>query len=283
MRLFALLIAIVSIVATAHAQVTINPKWVVMSGGDRSREFEVFNEMEKPFEVSMSTLFMVWTSDSLGHRSLDTARSESDAAMSCAGWIKLFPKQFTLPPGGRQKVRLLVSAPPGIPDGEYVARISVGSTEVGLPVEPLPDSVDRIEVVQHIRLNLLLPFMYRKGTVRTGLQLADVSGRHLDTTTAILVETHRTGNAPFRGTIHGTITPEGGGDADTCIILVGQERELGLQQVYFPRLPDGAYRLAVETSTSAPLAMAESFLPAEAVRREYRVIARGERIEVLPQ
>jgi hypothetical protein len=283
LRLLAAAIIALAAAAPVAAQVTVNPKWVLMSGADRSRELEVFNEMEKPFEVNLSTLFMVWTSDSLGNRVLDSARGADDEAMSCAGWIKLFPKQFTLPPGGRQKVRLLLNAPAGIADGEYVARLLVGSTEIGLPVAPLPDSVDRIEVVQRIRLNLLLPFMYRKGTVSTGLELAGVSGRHLDTTTAILVETHRVGNAPFRGTVHGTIMPEGGGRADTCIILVGQERPTGLLQVYFPRLADGAYRLALETSTSAPLAMAESFLSAEPLRREYRVISRSGHVEVLPQ
>lgn len=156
--------------ATLAAQaVLIAPQAVVVDRGQRAGTFTVVNIGEDRVEVDLSTLYGVPVTDSAGNLLLDTKTPITDSTPSAADWIEMFPRRFALEPGARRTVRLLVRPPDGVPEREYWARLVVASRATPR-VAPVA-AVEAVNVAITLEVRSVFPFLFRKGTVATALEL----------------------------------------------------------------------------------------------------------------
>src|SRR2546430_4388445 len=114
--------------------VVIAPHAVFIDGRARSGAVLLYNPNTEPVEVSISLLFGYPATDSLGRIVLRTIDHPDSTMRSAAGWIQAFPRRLTVPPLERQTIRLLASPPPGLPAGEYWARLVVAAKGGQVPV-----------------------------------------------------------------------------------------------------------------------------------------------------
>src|SRR5204862_7437145 len=84
--------------------------------------------------VRNSRAFVIPISDSLGHFALPTVERPDSTLPSAAAWVQAFPRRLTIAPLERQTVRLLVTPPAGLPDGEYWARLIISARGGKLPL-----------------------------------------------------------------------------------------------------------------------------------------------------
>src|SRR6266550_3661883 len=120
--------------------VVIAPHAVFIDGRSRSGAVLLYNPNTEPVEVSISLLFGYPATDSLGRIVLRTIDHPDSTMRSAAGWIQAFPRRLTVPPLERQTIRLLASPPPGLPAGEYWARLVVAAKGGQLPVTGVADT-----------------------------------------------------------------------------------------------------------------------------------------------
>ncbi|MEO7134400.1 MAG: hypothetical protein ABI024_09275, partial [Vicinamibacterales bacterium] len=121
--------------STLHAQgVLIAPTAVFIDARSRTASLMVVNPNDQTAEVEIGTLFGYPVTDSTGQLILRTVEEPDSTLPSAAAWVKPFPRRMTLPPKAQQTIRLLVTPPPGLADGEYWARIVVTARGGQIPM-----------------------------------------------------------------------------------------------------------------------------------------------------
>ena len=127
--------------ASGMAQgIAIAPTSVFIDARARTGLLLLVNPNDEPAEVEISTFFGYPVTDTAGQVQLHTVEGPDSNALSAAGWIRVFPRRATLAPHTQQTVRLLVSPPPEIPDGEYWSRLAIVARGGKLPVTAATDS-----------------------------------------------------------------------------------------------------------------------------------------------
>jgi hypothetical protein len=91
----------------------------------RSRWVQLYNPGTEAAEVSIEALFGYPVTDSIGQLELRTIEKPDSTFPSAVGWIQAFPRRTVIQPLARQTIRLLVTPPAGIADGEYWARLAI--------------------------------------------------------------------------------------------------------------------------------------------------------------
>ncbi|MBI4546898.1 MAG: molecular chaperone [Ignavibacteriae bacterium] len=191
------LIIFLSFTSSLFAGFSVYPRYIVLDASQRMVPLRVNNTGSQDLEVSVEVKYGYVISDDSGKPAIvmDTLSGEPTSA---AEWIKPYPERFILPFGEIQTVRLVAYPPPGLPDGEYWARIIV----TGVPRKPPPTAAagqgkgkSGLVMTQAIGL----PVHYRKGNVSTGVEVTDfrVTPSHADIVCSMNLT--RTGNASFAG------------------------------------------------------------------------------------
>ncbi len=117
---------------------------------------------------------------------------------NAASWIRFFPRRLQLNPGEQQTVRMLVQPPANLPDGEYWSRIVVSQE----PVSTSPsDTTGGLVARLNVRIQTVLGFLYRHGTVSTGIEASLVDTQMLPDAFVLRFDTKRLGNAAYLGQI----------------------------------------------------------------------------------
>lgn len=123
MKTFFVLAVVLLMSSLAQAQVLVAPTLLFVSDQSRFGTFFVMNRSNVPQEISISFRFGYPVSDSTGNVWMQYDDSLMAQNHSCRSWVRGFPEKFVINPGQRQVVRLLISPPPMIPDGEYWTRL----------------------------------------------------------------------------------------------------------------------------------------------------------------
>ncbi len=178
------------------AGISATPKYLFLDKTKKSVAINVTNTGTEDDEFWVETKFGYVVSDDTGgvHVIADTSGSISQSA---ASWIKAYPPRFALGPDETQIIRLVVSPPAGLSDGEYWARIMVSSKprKAAVSSKGTKFGSGLVLVTQ-----LGLAFHYRVGTLSTGLVMNDFKTNVTDSTVDITMNVTRTGNAAFWGT-----------------------------------------------------------------------------------
>lgn len=241
----ALLFALMSAAPLAAQGVVVAPHAVYMDHRTRSGSITLYNPNTEPAEVTISSFFGYPVTDSLGAFMLAQPDSVAAAAMPAAtAWVDAFPKRVTIPPLQRQTIRLLARPPQGLADGEYWSRIVISARGGSVPVQGV-DSASNITIGLELEMRTIIPLLYRKGRVNTGLSVAGVHAARVADSVEVRARLERSGNAAWVGMARGTLADASGRSVATF------ERPIA---VYYdatpsfrmPAPPAGTYSLRLE-------------------------------------
>ena len=208
-RLFALVAVIAGFTRAAAAQgVLVAPHAIYLDHRTRSGSLTLYNPGADPVEITVSTFFGYPSTDSLGQFIIVTPDSVEAEMPSAAAWIDAFPRRMTLAPLQRQTVRLLARPPQGLSDGEYWSRVLISAKGGVLQVAQADSS--GISVGLNLEVRSILPLIYRKGQLQTGLALTDLRAGREGDSLRVRVRMERQGGGAYVGTAKGTLLDEKG-------------------------------------------------------------------------
>ena len=272
MNLWAVLFAVLCPVGLSGQGIAIAPTSVFIDARERTGLLLLMNPNDEPAEVEISTIFGYPVTDSAGAMQLFTARQPDAGAPSAASWVKVFPRRVTVPPHVQQTVRLLVSPPPGIPDGEYWSRLIITARGGKLPVTAAVDS-GSVQIGLSLEVRTIIPLLYRKGKLETGVALSDLRAEVQGDSLVVRARLERKGNAAALGSLRGEVVDPAGRVRATFT------SPISTYYVIVPRvttsidsLPPGRYRLRLAVSSTRPDLVPETILPFRAVRDSVTVL-----------
>lgn len=267
MRRLNLFLALLPAPALLCAQgVLVAPHAVFIDHRTRSGWIQLYNTGTEPSEVSIEFLFGYPVTDSIGHLQLRTVERPDSTFPSAAAWIQAFPRRVVVPPQSRQTIRLLVTPPAGIRDGEFWSRVAITAKAGALPVTGA-DTSQGITVGLNLEIRSIIPLIYRKGTITTGLQMDSLRAGVEGDSVIVRARLRRTGSGAWLGTARGELVNDAGATVGTF------DLPLSVYYSIDPRftisrtgLPAGRYRVRVQAASERTDIPPEQLLLAASVR-----------------
>lgn len=202
---------VVGLAGNGRAQgVVIAPHAVYMDARTRSAMVTLYNPGTEPAEVTISSFFGYPVTDSLGQFMLAEPDSVLPSMPSAAGWIEAFPKRMTIPALQRQTIRLLARPPQGLADGEYWSRLVISAKGGSLPVTGV-DTTSGISVGLTLELRTIIPLIYRKGKLETGVAVSDLRVQPQGDSIVVRARLERQGTSAYLGTARLQLVDSRGG------------------------------------------------------------------------
>ncbi len=154
------LLALPFLPGKAQAQTMIMPTRVTFENRDRSAEITLFNPSnQNPVTYKLMWLNRALTEDG-NFKTLDgPLNPEFDPETA----LLFSPRQVTLPPGGKQKLRISLRRPADLPDGEYRAHLNVqrqGGGTRDLRATGVPDGLN---LKMGMNFGIAIPVIVRQG------------------------------------------------------------------------------------------------------------------------
>jgi P pilus assembly chaperone PapD len=199
-RIVAALLVILALSAASAVYVravSVSPMSVFMNHS--SRTGTIYNPNPLPEEIDISFAFGYPVSDSAGDVTVPLHEQAPDGEPSAVEWLRAFPRRLVLEPGQQQVVRILAQPPADLADGEYWSRVLVTATGGRPPVEQQVQPDVRVAIT--MRTIVVASLNYRKGRLRTGV---DVTSNSLERTPEGLqftLDMARRGEAAYLGRI----------------------------------------------------------------------------------
>lgn len=103
----------------ASAQLSVVPTRVVFEGRDRGAQVNLLNMSNRTEMYRIGWIYYRMT-ESDGYQRL---AERPDDMLDFSDVVVYSPRQVTIPPNGRQSIRLSLRRPPNLPDGEYRAHL----------------------------------------------------------------------------------------------------------------------------------------------------------------
>lgn len=154
------------------------------------------NRSNTPQEITISFKFGYPASDSLGNVKMQYDDSLMAREHSCQPWLRGFPQKFIVNPGQQQVVRLLVTPPANIADGEYWTRLITSST-------PQAKTIDTVRTGITANITFVLQqvttVLYKKGYVNTSVEIPRMLIMPDSASMNLLAFVTRGGNSPYFG------------------------------------------------------------------------------------
>jgi len=114
-----------------------------------------------------------------------------------------------VPPLERQTVRLLASPPPGLPAGEYWARLVIAAKGGQVPVTGAADTA-AVKVGLTLEVRTIIGVYYRQGAVRTGVAISHLRTALAGDSLVVWSRFDQQGNAAYIGTVRGALVDSTG-------------------------------------------------------------------------
>ncbi len=266
LRLLAVLSLAVTAPPLAAQGVLIAPTTVIIDARSRTSSILLVNQGDEPAEVDISTFFAYTVTDSTGQLQLHTPDSAEPGLVSAAEWIRAYPRRMTIAPKSQQTVRLLVTPPADLADGEYWARLAVLARGGRVPIESSTDT-SSVHVGLSIEVRTLLPVLYRKGRVETGIALSGLRASRVADSVVVRGRLERRGNAAMIGTVRSELVDTAGR------VRAAFTQPVSTYLALEPRfvapadsIPSGTYTLRMEVSPERRDLPPEALLPFRTVR-----------------
>jgi P pilus assembly chaperone PapD len=208
-----LILAVILLPSQAQAsRVDILPRKIVIEDRARSADITIMNLGEKTGTIRLSLIS--YRQDEKGvYKLLETPL---DPAFNPDTVVRFSPKQFTLPPNGRQKIRLAIQRPADLPDGEYrfhVKAISYDSLEEA-EGKPTPSKGNSLALKMNIAV--AVPVIVRKGELVSSAKMENITllapSQNEYNKSALQLDIVRTGTAGTMGNIQAFWEPAAGGE-----------------------------------------------------------------------
>ena len=251
--------------------VVIAPHALFIDGRARSGSVLLYNPNTEPVEVSISLLFGYPVTDSLGRIVLRTIDHPDSTMRSAAGWIQAFPRRLTVPPLERQTIRLLASPPPGLPAGEYWARLVIAARGGQAPVTGVTDTA-AVKVGLTLEVRTIIGVYYRQGAVRTGVAMSNLRTALAGDSLVVRSRLVQQGNAAYIGTVQGVLTDPTGATRGEFKAPIGVYYTMEPRYaMHIGALTPGRYWLKVKLTTEREDLGPEVLLPSAVARDSVEV------------
>jgi len=208
-RFVSLVVALGGAAPLAGQGVLVAPHAVYIDHARRNGTVTLYNPNPEPAEITISTAFGYPVTDSLGHFALRTVEHPDSMLPSAAEWVQAFPRRLTIASLERQTVRLLVTPPAGLPDGEYWARLIISARGGRLPIGGVGDTA-AVRVRLNLVVNTNIGVAYRKGPVATGVALSNLRVRIRRDSVEVWSRLERRLTAAYVGTVRATLVDSTG-------------------------------------------------------------------------
>ena len=152
------------------ARIDMMPRKIVLEDRQRSSDLTLMNLTDKASVVRIELLSYAQQPDG----TYKTLEGTLNPAFDPEKLVRISPKQFTLPPGGRQKVRLSVQKPADLPDGEYrfhVKALSFDADEFSVRRTPAKGNAVSI----NMNVGIVIPVVVRKGDLTGTAKIENIS------------------------------------------------------------------------------------------------------------
>lgn len=257
----------ISCALQVRAQVVVAPKVIHLSDDERFASVHVENRTDRPQEVSLEFRFGYPVTDSLGDVSIDYGDEAAADTLSIDDFVQPYPKQFLLPPGQRQRVRLALRPPEDLSDGMYWARLAFTARQY--QEEATSAARASVETQIHYQFRQVISVFYRRGNLETGLRFQDMRSSRDPSNIYITARVERTGNAPFLGTATLEVVDDSTGNAvttqeDPASVYFDMTHRFALPQA---DLSPGTYRARVTYEARREDVSSSDLIPAEPVSR----------------
>lgn len=260
------LLALTLLPGVAQAQgVLIAPHALFIDHRTRSGWIQLHNPGAEPAEVNLELLFGYPVTDSTGQLELRMIEEPDSTLPSAMTWIQAFPRRTVVPPQGRQTIRLMVRPPADLADGEYWARVVVAARGGTVPVE-VQDSAN-IQIGLTLEVRTILPLLYRKGPLTTGVRLADTRATREGDSVMVRTRMTRTGTAAYLGTVRASLRNAGGTEVAQYTMPISVYYDIEPRfALAAPALPAGDYRLTLTVEAARDDLAPELVLPSPPVQ-----------------
>ena len=244
--------ALVHVLLAAYAHgavaqgVVVTPHFVFVSGRDKSTTIDLYNSGGVAADVSLSTVFGTYKTDSVGGIMVVADTNPRADAPSAAKWFDVYPRHVVLRANAHQVIKILAVPPAGLPDGEYRSRLIVAAK----PDSPPLAAQGTTTVVLAVEIQTSLSMIYRQGAMSSGVKISDVratvNGDYLD----VRMHLEKTGNASFFGKLRGGLVET------TGRVIAPIDVNLAMNETMDPRfrlplgaLKSGTYSLRLNVSS----------------------------------
>jgi hypothetical protein len=246
--------------------VLVAPHAVYIDHRVRSGSILLYNPNAEPAEVAISTLFGYPVTDSSGALRLHVIDEPGPGDPSAAGWIQAFPRRLTVAPRERQTIRVLATPPPGLPDGEYWARLVISAKGGQVPVTGVTDTAS-IRVGLSLEVRTIIGLAYRKGALKTGVSLSGLRARVVGDSLDVRARLERVGTGAYVGTVRGVLVDSSNVERASFTVPLGVYYVLEPRfTVHVGTLPPGSYRVRLQVDTKREDLTPDVVLPAAPVR-----------------
>jgi len=246
------------------------PHAVYVDHSTRSASITLYNPGATSVEIAISSIFGYPITDSAGQLALFTPDSLDPSMPSAAAWIEAFPKRMLIAPLQRQTIRLLARPPQGLPDGEYWSRIVISAKGGTVPVTEADTGEIRIGLSLEVRT--IIPLTYRKGALKTGLQVSDIQAAPSADSLTVRARLVRQGTAAYIGIARGAlISPAGKTVASFQEPIAVYYQVDPVFTMSTAGIPPGPYRLRLQFATERPDITPDLLLRAPPVRDSLEV------------
>jgi len=205
-----ILIGLCLITMVAEARVDILPRRVIFESRDRTGDLTLLNIFDKPSTIRISLLN--YRQDENGiYTELDEPLNPK---FNPEDVLRLSPRQFTLPPNGRQIVRFGLRKPADLPEGEY--RFHIMALRMANYGPPAPVGNDGPSVQTTTNIGAAIPIIIRHGNLSATAKLSDPQfipenqSSETGGKPTIKVTVNRDGNASVLGTLRAYWHPTSG-------------------------------------------------------------------------
>ena len=198
--LFVVLLCCISAEAYA-SRVDILPRKILIENRARSGDLTLLNMGDKTIIVRLELLSYRQKPDG----TYETLEGPLNPAFVPESVVRFSPRQFTLPSGGRQKVRISIQKPANLPDGEYRFHVKATSfDEAEFSVRrPTADKGSTIGIKTNVAV--VIPVIIRQGDLTSSAKISNVSflppSQTQNNKPALKMDLTRTGTAGVMGTI----------------------------------------------------------------------------------
>ena len=224
--------------ASAHSAVAqgvvITPHFVFVSARDKSTTIDLYNSGGVTADISLSTVFGTYKTDSVGGIVVVADTNPRADAPSAARWFDVYPRHVALRANSHQVIKVLAVPPAGLPDGEYRTRLIVAAKSDAPP----PAAQATTTIALNVEIQTSLSMIYRQGAMSSGVKISDVratvNGDYLD----VRMRLEKTGNASFFGKLRGGLVET------TGRVIAPLDVNLAMNETMEPRfrLPLGALK-----------------------------------------
>ena len=255
---------------TASANVTVYPMQVFVQHPNRSAPVSITNISDAPMEVWVSFRYGFPVAFDTGNVTFNWGDTLGHVESNAAPWLRPVPQRVVLDPGEAQTVRLVVSPPGLVADGEYWARCVVSwKRSLTLAAQNGEKSGMRTALVTET----IIPVHSRKGQLSSGVTMTGLTAGVQSKSIAFNFVLDRTGNAAFWGTAEFSLLNSAGKVVDTRKNSVVVYKHLTYSSLIdIEALPPGEYTLSVTLDNKHPALKKDIRLKSPPVNQSTKII-----------